>query len=222
MARVLYAVAVTVALAAPVHAQSSDSIERSLPRRWEIGAHIGGGPSVVTRSLGGLPNRQLLLSSVYVTRPLFVIGPFACSYVGEALPVVVATEMPKREGRWYQSPSRQSRQDSIYLVGIVGETPVFGAGILPVGLRLSVSLSSSLLVYSDASGGAVAFVRAVPNPDARSLNFVGSAGGGLRFGSSAKRHYWLGYRFVHLSNAFTAKANPGFNAHVVYLGLSLW
>jgi hypothetical protein len=63
--------------------------------------------------------------------------------------------------------------------------------------------------------------RAVPDPEARSLNFLASGGIGFQIGKRARRSYVLGYRFTHLSNANTAASNPGYNAHVFYLGLTI-
>jgi hypothetical protein len=61
----------------------------------------------------------------------------------------------------------------------------------------------------------------MPEPGARSLNFLGSAGAGLRLAQRGHLSYVVGYRFTHISNANTALDNPGFNAHVFYLGITL-
>src|SRR5881409_2299192 len=103
----------------------------------------------------------------------------------------------------------------------IGEGPDFGVGVAPVGLRLSLQLGPGISAFAEGNGGGVAFARAFPKPAARSLNFLGSAGAGLRIGSRGRRSYIVGYRFTHLSNANTAEENPGFNAHVLYLGITL-
>jgi len=187
-------------------------------RRWEIGLAAGGGPSVVTASLGGVSDRQLFVTSVVITRPFLRWGRLSASYFGEVMPVVVATKVPKLRGSWGYNPSHT---DSTFFVFPLGDGPDLGAGIAPVGLRLAFQLGPRVSVFAEGNGGGVAFARAMPEPAARSLNFLGSAGAGLRFGSRERRALIIGYRFAHVSNANTAVANPGFNAHVFYLGITL-
>ena len=172
-------------------------------RTWEIGALVGGGPSVVTASLGGVPDGELLITFLSVTRSFVHWKRFSASYFGEALPFVVVTKIPNAQKIWD------------------GEGPDLGAGLAPVGLRLSLNLGRGILAFAEGNGGGVAFARAMPEPEARSLNFLGSAGAGLRIGGRDHRSYIVGYRFTHLSNANTAEENPGFNAHVFYLGIML-
>jgi len=169
--------------------------------RWEIGASVGGGPSVVTESWGGVPGHELLMTTVHAAYPLIRWRGFSASWVGEILPAVVVTKIPT------EFP--------------FGEGPDFGVGATPVGLRFGLRLIKNAAVFAQANGGGVAFLRAMPNPSARCVNFLGSGGGGLRLGQTGHRTLILGYRFTHISNANTAFSNPGFNAHVVYLGMTL-
>ena len=195
------------------------SAPSSQPRwHWEVGALLGGGPSVVTERYGGVPDGGLLMASVYVTRPVVGWKGFAAGYFAQLAPLVIMTKVPIAQGSWF--PNRE-RTDSFYLVAAWDSGAVAGVGLLPVGLRLSQQMSGSLLAFAEAAGGGVTFARAVPDPDARSLNLLASGGVGLRIGKRARRSYVLGYRFTHLSNANTAKSNPGYNAHVFYLGLTI-
>ncbi len=186
-------------------------------RTWEIDALVGGGPSIVTASLGGVPDRQLLISSFSVTRSFLHWKRFRASYFGEALPLVVATRVPKVHPEWFYV---RGHTDSMFVLYPIGEGPDLGVGVAPVGLRLSFQLGPGISAFAEGNGGGVAFARAFPIAAARSLNFLGSAGAGLRIGSRGGRSYIVGYRFTHLSNANTA-ANPGFNAHIFYLGITL-
>ncbi|SRR6266851_4854402 len=186
--------------------------------RWELGALAGGGPSVVTAYLGGVPDRQLLITSLSVTGSILHWKGFTASYFGEVMPLVVATRVPKVQGSWFYN---RAHTDSTYLQFPTGDGPDVGAGVAPVGLRFSMQLSPTILAFAEGSGGGVAFSRPMPEPAARSLNFLGSAGAGLRIGKRDHRSYIVGYRFAHLSNANTAEKNPGFNAHIFYLGITL-
>jgi hypothetical protein len=187
-------------------------------RAWEIGALAGGGPSLVTASLGGVPDRQLLITSLSVTRSFLHWKRFSASYFGEVMPIVIATKVPKAEKAWFSNPSHT---DSMFVLFPVGDGPDFGAGLAPVGLRVALQVGPGIVVFAEGSGGGVAFTRAMPEATARSLNFLGSAGAGLRIGQRDHRSYIVGYRFTHLSNANTAEDNPGFNAHIIYLGITL-
>ena len=125
-------------------------------RTWEIGALVGGGPSVVTASLGGVPDGELLITFLSVTRSFVHWKRFNASYFGEALPFVVVTKIPNAQKIWD------------------GEGPDLGAGLAPVGLRLSLNLGRSILAFAEGNGGGVAFARAMPEPEARSfLRFAG-------------------------------------------------
>ena len=185
---------------------------------WEIGVLAGGGPSIVTASLGGVPDGQLLISSFSVTRSFLHWKRFRASYFGEALPLVVATRVLKVHPEWIYD---RAHTDSMFVLYPIGEGPDLGVGVAPVGLRLSLQLGPGVSAFAGGNGGGVAFARAFPKPAARSLNFLGSAGAGLRIGSRGGRSYIVGYRFTHLSNANTAVENPGFNAHIFYLGITL-
>ena len=191
--------------------------------RWEIGASLGGGPSVVTESWGGVPDHELLITTVYAAYPLIRWKGFSASWVGEILPAVMVTKVDKGRGSWFpmRAPANTVPHDSVFVVFPFGDGPDYGVGTTPVGLRLGLRLTRNVAVFAEGNGGGVAFARAMPNINARSVNFIGSAGGGLRFGHTNHRAFILGYRFTHISNANTALENPGFNAHVVYFGMTL-
>jgi hypothetical protein len=160
-----------------------------------------------------------------VARPVVGWKGFAAGYFAQLAPLVVMTKVPIARGAWFRGPrisdAGQEFADSFYIVTEFDSGAVAGVGVLPIGLRLSQQISGSLLAFAEASGGGVTFARAVPDPDARSLNFLASGGIGIRIGKQAHRSYLLGYRFTHISNAYTAHSNPGYNAHVFYLGLTM-
>lgn len=172
----------------------------------------------MTQAYGGVPDGDLLMASVYLTRPVVRWKGFAAGYFAELTPLVIMTKVPIPSGSWF--PNRD-RTDSSYVVAEWDSGAVAGVGLQPVGVRFSQQIGGSVLAFAEASGGGVTFARAVPKPDARALNFLASGGVGVRVGKRERRAYLLGYRFTHLSNAYTATSNPGFNAHIFYLGLTL-
>jgi hypothetical protein len=184
-------------------AKSGTALAQATPaRQWEIGARVGGGPSIVTQAYGGVPDGDLLMASVYVTRAVVRWKGFAAGYFAELTPLVVMTKVPGTSGISWDSSA------------------VAGVGLQPVGVRFSQQIGGSVLAFAEAAGGGAGFTRAVPRPDARALNVLASGGGGIRIGKRAGRAYLLGYRFTHLSNAYTAPNNPGYNAHIFYLGVT--
>src|SRR6476469_2255231 len=68
---------------------------------WEFGATAGGGPSVMTEALGGVPDRQLYVTTVFARHSLVRWKGFGVSYVGAVLPVVVTTGVPRGEISWF-------------------------------------------------------------------------------------------------------------------------
>ena len=178
---------------------------------------MGGGPSIVTQAYGGVPEGDLLMASVYVTRPVVRWRGFAAGYFAELAPLVIMTKVPIASGSWF--PNRD-HTDSIYAVAEWDSGAVAGVGLQPVGVRFSQQIGG-VLAFAEGSGGGVTFARAVPQSNARALNFLASGGVGIRVGKRGRRAYLLGYRFTHLSNANTAPSNPGYNAHIFYLGVTL-
>ena len=172
----------------------------------------------MTQAYGGVPDGDLLMASVYLTRPVVRWKGFAAGYFAELTPLVIMTKVPIPSGSWF--PNRD-HTDSSYVVAEWDSGAVAGVGLQPVGVRFSQQIGGGVLAFAEASGGGVTFARAVPKPDARALNFLASGGVGIRVGKRERRAYLLGYRFTHLSNAYTATSNPGFNAHIFYLGLTL-
>jgi len=197
-------------------AQSVGSSDRPVARGWEFDAWVGAGISVVVRPLGGVPNRQLLLGGVSAAHPLSAGHRVALSYFAEWLPVAVSTRTPRSEGVWLYS---WGRFDSLFAPGSDRRGPVPGMGLVPLGLRGSATLGH-VAAFAEVAGGAVAFTSKVPDPECRRLNFLAIAGLGVRLSRRPGAAPVVGYRFVHLSNAHTARRNPGLNAHLAYVGVA--
>src|SRR6266700_2533183 len=125
-----------------------------------------------------------------------------------------------RSGQGYLEQTNRIAIMSIGYAGILAVVVSSAAAAQSRTWEIGVAAGGGPSVVTASIGGGLAFARAMPEPAARSLNFLGSAGAGLRFGSRDRRSLIIGYRFTHLSNANTAAENPGFNAHVFYLGIT--
>ncbi|MCH7876291.1 MAG: acyloxyacyl hydrolase [Gemmatimonadetes bacterium] len=74
--------------------------------------------------------------------------------------------------------------------------------------------------YSAEPPGFLYFSENVPVPNARKFNFTVDAGAGITVMARFAVGLLLGYKFHHLSNASTAKTNPGLNANLFYVGFT--
>lgn len=198
-------------------AQNEPAADELVAQGWEIGAWAGAGVSVVVRPLGGIPNRRLYMGGIYAAHQVAGGRRLALSYFAEWLPLAVSTHTPRSAGVWLYS---WGRFDSLFAPGSDRRGPVAGTGLVPLGLRASASLGSSLVAFGEAAGGAVGFTSNVPDTGSRRLNFLAFAGLGIRSSRGVRPALLVGYRFVHLSNAHTAPRNPGFNAHLLYVGVA--
>ncbi|HEX8848104.1 MAG TPA: acyloxyacyl hydrolase, partial [Gemmatimonadaceae bacterium] len=73
--------------------------------------------------------------------------------------------------------------------------------------------------YLSGAAGFLWFTRNTPEPEARRLNATFELGAGLRVARGEHRALMLGWKFHHLSNAWTAPYNPGLDGNVFYVGL---
>lgn len=101
------------------------------------------------------------------------------------------------------------------------ELNTYGLGASPIGLRINFRPTSRLQPFIGGSTGFVYFLRSVPNEQGKQLNFTADAGGGLQVILSPSVALLIGYRYHHLSNGFRGQINPGVDANLLYLGVSV-
>lgn len=94
---------------------------------------------------------------------------------------------------------------------------VYGFGITPLGATFDFERGKTIHPFLEIGLGVIASTEPIPinAPDATGLNFLIVVGAGARF-----RNLSLGYKFVHVSNAFTTDFNPGLDNGVFYAGYS--
>ena len=95
-----------------------------------------------------------------------------------------------------------------------------GGGISPLGFEVSFRPGKRVEPAIAASGGFVHFDKSVPHYGRR-LNFSGDLGAGVRIGIHSSVGVRLAYKYLHLSNAYSAQSNPGFDAHLLIIGMGL-
>jgi hypothetical protein len=149
-------------------------------------------------------------------------GPVALSATADLHPAIVVTrtlryrtqQVPAGDGRTYEARVP------------LGRAPVYGFGVSPLGLAASASPFASrgggprgLRVTAAGSVGILGFTRNAPAPDTRRANLTIDWGGGAELERPGGRTWALGYRYRHLSNAGTARFNPGLDAHMLVAGV---
>jgi hypothetical protein len=179
---------------------------------------VGGwvGASVASSSrFGYVTDRRLLVAGVRLQYLVGTLGPIAIASILDFVPLAILSNTPDYEMRRFR------QRDGSVVTGRAetGRSPVLGAGIAPLGLQLYAHSTRSVRPFVGASVGTLWFARNTPVPDARRLNISAEAAGGVELLSRDGRALVLGYKFQHLSNAGTARQNPGVDAHVVYVGV---
>jgi len=186
---------------------------------WTVGVWAGGAlHSPVHGHLGATGGRDYFTAALRVGRVLTSGPRFAAEYTVDLVPVAVVTATP------YYRTDRLTFPDGrqIKVFWPTGQGPVFGAGLAPVGMRFHVATTPRVRLVGSFAGGGLWFTRNTPVPSARRFNFTAEAGGGVEVVTGAHT-LSVGYKLHHMSNGYTAAANPGLDGHVVYLGLTrLW
>lgn len=101
---------------------------------------------------------------------------------------------------------------------------VYGFGVSPIGFTFALARRHSLSSFFEVRGGIIASTERIPEnvTDATALNFLFDFGAGVQWKVADRRAIDFGYKFLHISNAFTTPVNPGVDNNVFYVGLSFF
>lgn len=206
--------ALAVALFSPriAAAQDATSIRPSLGIWAGASFYAPGGTF-----LGGETDRDLFLAGVRAERVVSSSTHFALAATMDAIPLAIVTRNPYYTDR-VVGTARTKRGTQVDILEQKGRGPVFGFGANPFGLELLGPHLHAVRPYLGAAAGFLWFTRNTPEPEARRLNATFEAGGGVRIAHSAHHAILLGWKFHHLSNAWTAPYNPGLDGNVFYAG----
>jgi hypothetical protein len=99
---------------------------------------------------------------------------------------------------------------------------VYGFAVAPVGFTFELARKRRAHPFIETIGGVIASTQPIPidQPDATGLNFFFDVGGGIRWRIGERGAVSLGYKFLHISNAYTTSFNPGVDNNVFYVGYS--
>lgn len=173
---------------------------------WTIAPFIGlARHSPVGSKWGTTPDRDHVFVGLHFATAVLRVGSVRLAYAPNLVPLAVLVN---------NSP------DSAGEASDVAETnsgSVAGFGVSPVGLQASVPLSRRVELYAAGAAGVIWFTEAIPVREARRVNGTLEWGGGLSIHARPQRSVQVGYKFHHISNLYTAKANPGVDANIFYV-----
>jgi len=113
------------------------------------------------------------------------------------------------------------------IVNVGERKTVFGVGFTPVGLQFNWRNSRKYQPFIAGGFGVALFNKKFPDnrsplqPDKIGNRFqlMPEFGAGLEIRTSETKSYFIGYKYHHLSNGYTAPLNVGYNTNMVYAGI---
>ncbi len=123
---------------------------------------------------------------------------------------------------------RRLIQSTPTTTAIVGDRKtVFGVGFTPIGLQFNWRNSKKFQPFIAGGFGLALFNKKFPDnrsplqPDKFGSRFqlMPEFGAGVEIRRSKTRSYFLGYKYHHLSNGYTAPLNVGYNTNMIYGGM---
>jgi hypothetical protein len=121
-------------------------------------------------------------------------------------------------------PLRGSLEYAVEVVpafAIKQSTTVFGYGVTPLLLQYNFAASRRLVPFIQAGAGML-FTREKVPENTSDFNFTPQGGFGVYWLRGKRSSLELGMRYHHISNAGTARRNPGHNGLYFYTGISWW
>jgi Lipid A 3-O-deacylase (PagL) len=167
------------------------------PVEWQ--ATVGFSPDSPTW-IGTAPNRKLFVAGIGYNYRCWSVGQVNVDFSVSLLPVAMVFQpdqflIDRTTGRLVFSPKHA----------------VYGLGVMPVGFILTPKKQTRVQPFLDTHGGIIASTDPIPydESDATGLNFIFDAGGGIKWKIRPREAMAFGYKFLHVSNGFTTRLNPG-------------
>jgi lipid A 3-O-deacylase PagL len=104
----------------------------------------------------------------------------------------------------------------------VARKSVYGWGAAPIGWKFNFRRNRRVQPFGQATGGFLYFSEQVPVAGASQFNFTFDFSGGVQIVNSNRRSFTIGYKYAHISNGFTAPANPGVDVQMIFAGFSVF
>ena len=190
-----------------VLAQAPTDSGHAVVAPWLVGPFVGvAHNSPAGNYLGATPDRDHFFLGVEAVTTLIRFGVGRLSYTFQLLPLVIIHGSAVPEG-YYPPPGSPPIANTAYAIGVA-----------PFGLEIGVTAAKRVEFYLAAAAGGLFFTKPFPVPDAEQINFTLEYGIGLRLRTTRTQWLQVGYKYHHLSNAYTGLVNPGLDGHVLYAG----
>jgi len=177
---------------------------------WHVGGFVGlARDSPAGSFLGVTPGRDHYFVGLHALTRVLRLDPVSISYGIQVLPFVGIEGRTAPRG--YDGPRDADGE-------VPGPDLAYAYGVSPFGLEVGVYPFRGLGLYGAAAAGGLIFRDPFPVPEARRTNFTLEYGGGVLIHTGRERWLRLGYKYHHLSNAYTARVNPGLDGFVFYAG----
>lgn len=171
-------------------------------------------PTVATR-LGTTPF-GLYEAGVRLSRKILGSDVFAVSYVGDLVPLALASNMSVGYN------TEPCVQGGVAICTVAVRRTAAATGVRPLGIDMLLRRTGSVTVRALATAGFLQFDYAVPDPEARKLNFTASGGLESAWDAGDRLRFELDLIREHISNGATGRANPGLNATMLVLGFGIF
>jgi len=201
-----------VVLAVPRLAEAQAPPDRALTSSpMTLGGYFGfAHNSPVGNHLGATPDRDHVFIGVHMTARLFGNHNWNVAYAPEVVPVLLVSDNPQYEPVVNIFGNEGFR---------FGTGSVYGFAMSPVGFELQRRLTAHLSVFGASAVGVVWFTRPTPSVHSRAFNYTAEWGGGMLWSLRQRYAVRAGYKFHHLSNAYSAPENPGLDGNVFQVGI---
>jgi hypothetical protein len=169
-------------------------------------------PSAV---FGRITDRRVVLTGLRLEHVIESAGSVTTTYTLDVHPIAVVTNTPRYAMQWV----RAQNGARVRLLVETSRAPAVGVGASPLGLQFYSAPRGGTRIFAGGSAGGIWFNRDMPVAYARRFNFTLQLGTGVELAARSGGALVVGYKFHHLSNAGTARANPGMDGHLVYVGV---
>lgn len=198
----------------PAHAQSSDSL-RSSYGVWDIVPFLGYAQhSPVGRYWGQTPDVGHRMLGVQLSTRILQLDRVSLAYAPNVVPLLLLTGVPTSVGNVCHTVFGHRECQQQYQ----NRKSVLGLTVSPLGLSATTAMGAKSNLIVGAAAGMGFFPHNVPVPNSRQVNVVLEWGGAFTYDISRIHALELGYKFHHISNAYTSEHNPGVDANLFFLG----
>ncbi len=173
--------------------------------KWDWGLSAGFSPGS-TQGIGVTPHRQLFQAGAEAGFVLHRWTSTTLKYRVAVLPLILV---------------HTSANTHTFGAATFVETnqTTYGGGVEPIGVQFNFRTSHKFQPLAMATGGALYFTRQVPVPNSSQYNFSFSFGTGLEIFAGDAHSVTVGYRYLHISNGYTAKYNPGIDNNLIFVAV---